>query len=85
MANLIRVGTKVINLDNVIHVDLDWHDDGESHVVFEFLLRGSDELDEGQNVVQPYLLVLGGREAEVVRRYLKHLIPDLLKERRTDS
>jgi hypothetical protein len=76
--NLIRVGTTVINLDNVIKVDLDWCDEGKSKVVFEFLLRGTDELDGGQNIAQPYFLILHGEEAEAVRRHLKKLVPDLL-------
>jgi hypothetical protein len=68
--NLIRVGDTIINLDNVVKVDLHWrNDDEDSHVVFEFLLRGMDELDEGQNIVQPYLLILEGPEAEAVRRH----------------
>jgi hypothetical protein len=74
--NLLRVGDTIINLDNVLQVDLDW----EGKVVFEFVMRGMDELDEGQNVTQPYLAIIEGDEAEAVRRYLKAKCPDIADE-----
>jgi hypothetical protein len=79
-SNLLRVGNRIINLDNVMTVDLDWRSDkeGVSKVVLQFLLRGIDELDKGQNFAEPWLLVLDGQEAEAVRRHLKKLVPDLL-------
>jgi hypothetical protein len=81
---LIRVGDTIINLDNVMKIDLDYPaKEGEEKeglsVCFEFIMRGMDELDEGQNITQPYLEILEGKEAEAVRSYLKQQCPDLLR------
>ena len=59
MVQLIRVGNRIINLDNVIKIDLESTDEDsdETAVVFEFAMRGSDELDNGTNFAEPY----GGR------------------------
>jgi hypothetical protein len=79
---LIRVGNTLINLDNVMTIDLNWVENGDQpKVVFEFILRGMDELDEGQNVTQPYVVILSGAEAEAVRRHLKKQCPDLMTEK----
>ncbi len=79
---LIRVGGTVINLDSVMMVDLDYHPrdeaDGEPQVVFEFRMRGSDELDRGENWAYPYLKFFEGEEAEAIRRFFKQTCPDLL-------
>jgi hypothetical protein len=79
---LIRVGDTVINLDNVVRIDLNWvpddEEDEEPQVVFEFLMRGADELDEGQNIAHPYLLFFEGEEASAIRNYLRKQCPDLL-------
>jgi hypothetical protein len=75
---LIRAGNKIINLDNVMQIDLDWDDEGDSKVVFEFVMRGSDELDEGENIAHPYVEIFDGEEAEALRKHLKELCPDLL-------
>jgi hypothetical protein len=75
---MIRVGNKVINLDNVMRVDLDW--EGEGHVVFEFVMRGgSDELD-GESIATPYLQFFYGEQAEAIRRYFEKSCPDLTKK-----
>jgi hypothetical protein len=84
--NLIRVGDTIINLDNVMMINLDWvpdeadADDEPAKVVFEFTMRGSDELEEGQNIAQPYIEVFSGDEAVALRRHLKALCPDLLSD-----
>jgi hypothetical protein len=79
--NFIRIGDEVINLDNVMLVDLNWtDDDGDSHVVFEFVMRGQDELDEGRNITQPYLRMFKGKAAEAIRRHFRDSLPDLLAE-----
>lgn len=78
LGSLIRVGDTVINLDNVITINLNWENDGDSKIVFEFLLRGSDELEGGESIVQPYLLFFEGKEAEAIRNHLKKTVPDLL-------
>jgi hypothetical protein len=58
---LIRVGNTIINLDNVMMIDLNWVEDGETpKVVFEFTMRGMDEPDEGQSVAQPHLEMFKG-------------------------
>ena len=81
---LIRVGDTIINLDNVmlVHLNEEHEEDEEDEgpvVVFEFAMRGWDELDEGANIAQPYLEVFKGEEAEAMRRYLKEKCPDLLE------
>jgi hypothetical protein len=80
--DLIRVGDEIINLDNVLYIQLDWLDEGEpdagSKVVIEFIMRGSDELDEGENIAHPYLKFFEGEEGEAIRQYLKKRCPDLL-------
>jgi hypothetical protein len=82
-SSLIRVGNAVINLDNVIYIDLDWEDDdGESCVVFEFLMRGADELEDGESIVAPLTRIFGGEEAEALREYLQETVPDLLSKRK---
>jgi hypothetical protein len=79
---LIRVGDKIINLDSVLMVDLNYtpdeDEDAEPQVVFEFQMRGWDELDEGANVAQPYLKFFEGEEAEAIRRYFKRMTVDLV-------
>jgi hypothetical protein len=77
---LIRVGNTIINLDNVLTIDLDWTaEEGEDpQVVFKFNIRGVDELDEGQNVAEPWVEIFGAEEGEAIRQYLKRQVPDLL-------
>lgn len=53
-------------------------EDDVLHVVIEFTMRGSDELDNGENIAHPYSLILEGDEAEAIQRYLKKGVPDLL-------
>jgi len=83
MATLIRVGDKIINLDNVIKIDLERESSDERRddtaVVFEFAIRGSDELENGTNFVEPYMEVFGGEEAEALRKHFKDKCPDLLR------
>ena len=79
-ASLIRVGDSIINLDNVIRIDLDCEKEGESCVVFEFLMRGLDESEYGENIAKPFVHIFGGHEAEAIRMHLKKLVPDLLAE-----
>jgi len=81
MAQLIRVGNRVINLDNVIKIDLESSDgdSDETAVVFEFAMRGSDELENGTNFAEPYLEVFEGEEAEALRKHFKDKCPDLLR------
>jgi len=82
VADLIRVGSTIINMDNVLQVDLECflpEHEGEPHVVFEFNMRGFDELvEEGTVVAEPYMWVFEGKAAEAVRRHLKEKCPDLL-------
>lgn len=82
MPELLRIGGKIVNLDNVMVIDLEWQDkdEDEPSVVMEFVMRGMDELDEGQNVTQPYLQIFEGAEAKAVRRYFMEKCPDLLKK-----
>lgn len=77
MAQLIRAGDHIINLDNVTHIDLSPSDDGAPRVVFAFLTRGSDELVDGKEVFEPYCFYLHGDDAAAVRKYLKLLAPNL--------
>jgi hypothetical protein len=80
---LIRVGDKIINLDNVLQIELNWVDEEEPdegpQVVFEFVMRGADHLDDGENITNPYLAIFSGEEAEALRRYLTSKVPDLLE------
>jgi hypothetical protein len=79
---LIRVGNTIINLDNVMTIDLNWVENADQpKVVFEFIMRGLDELDEGQSVAQPHLEIFKGAEAEAIRRHLKLQCPDLMAEK----
>jgi hypothetical protein len=43
MAKLIRVGSIIINVDNVTHVELDWNDEGG--VVVEFNVAQTDSFN----------------------------------------
>jgi len=83
MAQLIRIGDKIVNLDNVIKIDLERESSDERRddtaVVFEFAMRGSDELEEGTNFSEPYIEVFEGDEAKALRRHFKDTCPDLLK------
>jgi hypothetical protein len=80
-SSLIRVGDEVINLDNVAYINLNWEDDdGERHVVFEFLMRGADALEDGESVVSPFTHIFGGEKAEALREHLKQAVPDLLRK-----
>jgi len=79
---LIRVGDTIINLRNVMAIYLNWVDeaeeDQEPKVVFEFTMRGMDELEEGQNFTEPYVKIFTGIEAEAIRRHLTKHYPDLI-------
>jgi hypothetical protein len=76
---LIRVGSRIINLDNVLQIDLEYEDEEEgSGVAFEFVMREMDQLDEGQNIAQPYIEVLWDEEAAAVRKFLMKRCPDLM-------
>jgi hypothetical protein len=80
---LIRVGDRIVNMDNVMTVELDvvYDDDEEDEaprVIFEFVMRGWDELDKGANVAEPYVEIFEGEQAEAVRKHLKQMVPDLL-------
>ena len=78
--NLIRVGDTIINLDRVMVIDLDAQVEGEApNVVCEFSMRGSDELDKGENWAYPYLKFFSGDEAVAIRKHLKAMCPDLLE------
>jgi hypothetical protein len=71
----------VINLDNVLQIRLEAEPKDPTvgtGVVVEFLMRGMDELEGGQNFTEPYLAVFEGEEAEALRKYLKKTCPDLL-------
>jgi hypothetical protein len=75
---LIRVGSRIINLDNVLQIDLEYEDEEGFGVAFEFVMRGMDELDEGQNIAQPYIEILWDEEAAAVRKFLMKRCPDLM-------
>jgi hypothetical protein len=82
-ANFVRVGETVINLDNVMSVDLNvTYDDDEPdqipRVVVNFLLRGWDRLDKGDNVTEPYLEMFEEEEADALRKYFETIAPDLV-------
>jgi hypothetical protein len=79
---LIRVGDTIINMDNVMTVALSWDEAGVDvpMVVFEFTMRGTDELEDGQNVARPYMKVFVDEEAHAIRKHLKKVVPNLLKE-----
>jgi len=79
-SSLIRVGDTVINLDNVTRIDLNWENEGDHKVVFEFLMRGADQLEEGENIVSPFSLIFEREEAEALRSHLKKMVPDLLRK-----
>jgi hypothetical protein len=77
-ANLIKMGDTIINLDTVMMVHLDWrNDEGESFVVLEFVMRGSDEAEDGQNIAQPYMKMFKEGEAEILRGHFGRVLPDL--------
>jgi hypothetical protein len=47
----------------------------------EFISRGSEEAQEGAaGPSSPRIEVFSGEEAEVLRRHLKKLVPDLLRD-----
>jgi hypothetical protein len=76
---LLRFGDTIINMDNVMRVNLDWEDEGTHFVVFEFTMRGSDRLEDGEGVAQPYIEMLEGEEAEAIRNYLKRTCPNIVE------
>jgi len=86
MADMIRVGQTIINLDNVLAVNLNWQDEEDpehkrSKVVVEFVRAPRGKLDKGQHFREPYLKIFSGAEAEAIRRHLKKRCPNLLVEK----
>lgn len=83
-ANLLRVGSRIINLDNVLSIDLgsvsDDVPDIQPEVIIEFAVRGSDEIEDGFNRAAPYTDVIKGEEAVAIRRHLIKACPDVLGE-----
>ena len=83
-SSLIRIRDVIINLDNVVSIELDqvYDNDPEEapgRVLVRFNVRGSDRLDEGDNVAEPYTEVFEGDEAEALRSYLDKLCPDIME------
>jgi hypothetical protein len=79
---LLRVGDTIVNLDSVLLIDLNYRpedeEDAEPEALFEFQMRGWDELNGGANIAQPYLKIFTGKEAAAIRKHLMKVCPDLL-------